>query len=162
MMGAVPLLRFSHEASISTSLYLALYSFDLFLRSGVGTTCDSPSLKLRFEFQVFKSGFLQERGAGKAPNTSSYSHRLEAVFSVEGQGSYSRVSVENPPQHGGCSYHAHPSSAHQQFRQLACCRATLVDIVSRSSESTPGVPLGEVVCRAHHPPQTIWRISRSV
>ena len=51
-MGVVPLLIFLHEASINTVLYLALQFFNLFLRSGVGTTSHPRFLQLRFEFQV--------------------------------------------------------------------------------------------------------------
>ena len=89
------------------------------------------------------------------------SNWLQAVSSVEEQGPHSQFTVGNPPQHGGCSCHVHPSSADQQFRQVACCRPTLGDIVAGGAQITLGVPLGQVGCSAHHHPQTIGRISRS-
>ena len=52
MVGVVPLLIFLHEASLNTFLDLALDFFNLFLRSGVGTTPHSRLLKFGFQFQV--------------------------------------------------------------------------------------------------------------
>ena len=69
-MGVVPLLIFFHEAGINTFLDLALDCFNLFLRSGVGTTPHSRLLKFRFQFRSIWTSFLQERGGGRAPNTS--------------------------------------------------------------------------------------------
>ena len=57
-MGVVPLLIFLQEASINTFLYLVLDFFDLFLRSGLGTTSPTRFLKLRFEFQVHLDQFF--------------------------------------------------------------------------------------------------------
>ena len=71
MVGVVPLLIFLREASINTFLDLPLDFFNLFLRSGVGRTPHSRLLKFRFQFQVHLDKFLQARGGGKAPNTSS-------------------------------------------------------------------------------------------
>ena len=51
-MGLIPLLIFLYEASMNTFLELALNFFDLFLRSGVGTTSQWRFIKLRFQFQV--------------------------------------------------------------------------------------------------------------
>ena len=58
MMGTVPLLLFLYEASINTFLDLALNFFNLFLKSGVGTTSHSRFRKLRFQFQVHLDQFL--------------------------------------------------------------------------------------------------------
>ena len=69
-MGIVPFRIFLHEASINTFLDLAFDFFNLFLWSGIGTTPHSRLLKFTFQCQVWTS-FLQERGGGKAPNTSS-------------------------------------------------------------------------------------------
>ena len=52
LVGVVPLLIFSNEASINTFLDLALDFFNLFLRSRVGMTSHSRLLKFRFQFQV--------------------------------------------------------------------------------------------------------------
>ena len=49
-MGVVPLLRFLNEASINAFLDLALHFFNLFLRSGMGTTSHSRLVKFRFQF----------------------------------------------------------------------------------------------------------------
>ena len=60
-MEPVPFLIFLHEASINTFLDLALYFLSLthvFSNSG-------------FDFRSIWTSFLQERGGGKAPNTSS-------------------------------------------------------------------------------------------
>ena len=70
-MGVVPFLIFFHEASINTFLDLALNFFNLFLRSGVGTTPHSLLLKFRFQFHVNLDQFFTEKGGGRAPNTSS-------------------------------------------------------------------------------------------
>ena len=70
-MGVVPLLIFLHKASINTFLDLALDFFNLFLWSGIGTTPHSRLSNSGFSFRFIWSGFLQERGGGKAPNTSS-------------------------------------------------------------------------------------------
>ena len=51
-MGIVPLLIFFHEARMNTFLDLALDFFNLFLRSGIGTTPYSRLLKFRFQIQV--------------------------------------------------------------------------------------------------------------
>ena len=70
-MGVVPLLIFLHEASINTFLHLAL---DFLQPVSVEQDGDDASLRLfkfRFQFQVHLDQFLQERGGGKAPNTSS-------------------------------------------------------------------------------------------
>ena len=61
-MGVVPLLIFFNEASINTFLYLALDFFNLFLRSGVGTTPHSRLLKFRFQFQVHLDQFFTGKG----------------------------------------------------------------------------------------------------
>ena len=50
MMGVAPLRTFLREASINTSLHLALSSFKLSPKSGVGMASYSGFLKLRFEF----------------------------------------------------------------------------------------------------------------
>ena len=62
-MGVVPLLIFFHEASINTLLDLALDFFNLFLRSGVGTTPHSHLLKFSFQFQVHLDQFLTGKGS---------------------------------------------------------------------------------------------------
>ena len=72
-MGVVPLLIFFNEASINTFLDLALDFFNLLLWSGIGigrrlTRVFSNS---GFSFRSIWTIFLQERGGGKAPNTSS-------------------------------------------------------------------------------------------
>ena len=70
-MGVVPLLIFLHEASINTFLDLALDFFTLFLCSGIGTTPHSRLFQFSFSFRSIWTSFLQQRGGGKAPNTSS-------------------------------------------------------------------------------------------
>ena len=70
-MGVVPLLIFFNEASINTFLDLALDFFNLFLWSGIGTTPHSRLFKFRFQLRSIWTSFLQERGVGKAPDTSS-------------------------------------------------------------------------------------------
>ena len=83
-MGVVPLLIFFHEASINTFLDLALHFFNLFLRTGVGTTPHSRPLKFRFQFQVGLDWFFYRKGEAAARRTPP--HRLGAVSSVGGQG----------------------------------------------------------------------------
>ena len=62
MMGVVPLFIFLHEGSINTFLDLALDFFNLFLRSGLGTTPHSRLLKFRFQFQVLLDQFFPGQG----------------------------------------------------------------------------------------------------
>ena len=62
VVGLVPLLMFLNEASINTFLDIALDFFNLFLRSGVGTTSHSRLLKLRFQFQVHLDRFFTGQG----------------------------------------------------------------------------------------------------
>ena len=50
VMGVVPLLIFFNEASINAFMDPALDFFNLFLRSGIGTTSHSRLLKFRFQF----------------------------------------------------------------------------------------------------------------
>ena len=69
-MGVVPLLIFFNEA-INTFLDLVLDFFNLFLCSGIGTTPHSRLSSSGFSFRCIWTSFLQERGGGKAPNTSS-------------------------------------------------------------------------------------------
>ena len=71
VMGVVPFLIFFHGASINTFLDLALNFFNLSLKSGIGTTSHSHLLKFRFQFRSVWTSFLQDRGGGRAPNTSS-------------------------------------------------------------------------------------------
>ena len=61
-MGVVPLLIFFHEATINTFLDLALEFFNLFLRSGPGTTPHSRLLEFRFQFQVYQDQFSTGKG----------------------------------------------------------------------------------------------------
>ena len=61
-MAVVPLLIFFHQASINTFPDLALYFFNLFLRSGVETTPHSRLLKFRFQFQVHLDQFFKGKG----------------------------------------------------------------------------------------------------
>ena len=61
-MGVVPLLIFFHEANLNTFLDLALNFFDLFLRSGIGTTSHSRLPKFRFQFQVHLDQFFAGQG----------------------------------------------------------------------------------------------------
>ena len=61
-MEVVPFLIFFHEASINTYLDPALDFFNLFLRSGVGTTPHSHLLKFRFQFQVHLDQFFTGKG----------------------------------------------------------------------------------------------------
>ena len=61
-MGLVPLLIFFNEASINTFLDLAFDFFNLFLRSGIGTTSHSCLLKFRFQFQVHLDQFFAGQG----------------------------------------------------------------------------------------------------
>ena len=61
-MGIVPFLIFFHEASINTFLDIALDSFNLFLRSGIGTTSHSRLLKFRFQSQVHLDQFFTGQG----------------------------------------------------------------------------------------------------
>ena len=70
-MGLVSLLIFFNEASMYTFLDLALDFFNLFLWSGIGTTPHSLFSNSGFSFRFIWTSFLQERGGGKAPNTSS-------------------------------------------------------------------------------------------
>ena len=71
-MGVVPLLIFFNEASINTFPDLVPDFFNLFLWSGIGTTPHSHLLQdSGFSFRFIWTSFLQERGGGKAPNTSS-------------------------------------------------------------------------------------------
>ena len=65
MIGVVPLLIFFNEASINTFLDLALDFFNVFLRSGIGTTSASNS---DFSFRSICTSSFQERGGGRAPN----------------------------------------------------------------------------------------------
>ena len=65
MVGVVPLLIFLHEASINTFLDLALHFFNLFLRSGVGTTSQSRLLKFRFQFHGHLDQFFTGQGRQK-------------------------------------------------------------------------------------------------
>ena len=58
MIGVIPLLIFLAQPSINTFLYLALDFFNLFLRSGLGTTSDPCFFKLKFEFQVHPDQFF--------------------------------------------------------------------------------------------------------
>ena len=62
VMGVVPLLLLFNEASINTFLNLALDSFNLFLRSGVGRTPHSRLFKFSFEFQVHLDQFFTRKG----------------------------------------------------------------------------------------------------
>ena len=62
VVGVVPLLIFLNEASINTYMDLALDFFNLFLRSGVGTTSHSRLLKFRFQFQVHLDQFSTGQG----------------------------------------------------------------------------------------------------
>ena len=62
MVGVVPLLIFLTEDSINTFMDLALDSFNLFLRSWVGTTFHSRLLKFRFQFQVHLGQFFTGQG----------------------------------------------------------------------------------------------------
>ena len=62
MVGIVPLLIFFNEASINTFLDLALDLFNLFLRSGIGTTSHSCFLQFRFQFQVHVDQFFSGQG----------------------------------------------------------------------------------------------------
>ena len=100
--------------------------------------------------------------AGEAAGHRTPPHRLGAVSSVGGQGSEFRFSAGNPPQHGGCSYHALSFSADQPFRQVLSRNPTQGDIVAHCAEKKLGVSQGQVACRNHCPPQIRWRISRSV
>ena len=61
-MRVVPFLIFFHETSINTFLDLALDFFNLFLRSGIGTTSHSRLLKFRLQFQVHLDQFLTGQG----------------------------------------------------------------------------------------------------
>ena len=61
-MGVVPFLIFFHEASINTFLDLALDFFNLFQRSGVGTTPHSRLLKFRFQFRVHLDQLFTGKG----------------------------------------------------------------------------------------------------
>ena len=70
-MGVVPLLIFFNEASINTFLDLSLDFFNPFLWSRIGTTPHSRLSNSGFSFRSIWTSFLQERGDGKAPNTSS-------------------------------------------------------------------------------------------
>ena len=70
-MGVVPLLIFFNEASIITFLDLALDFLNLFLWSGIGTTPHLRRSNSGFSFRSIWTSFLQERGGGKAPNSSS-------------------------------------------------------------------------------------------
>ena len=83
-MEVVPLLIFFHEASINTFLDLALDFFNLFLRSGVGTTPHSRLLKFRFQFRLHLDQFCTGEGGGAGRRTPP--HRLGAASSVGGQG----------------------------------------------------------------------------
>ena len=160
MRGVVPLLIFLQEASINTFLYLALYSFNLFLRSGVVTASRSRFLKLRFECQVH----LDESFAVK-----TWTRGAEHLLIGEKQFLQSRV--KSHTLNFLCQILVSKEVALTtlilflpiiSFGQVTCCPSTPGDTVACSSESTPGVPLGQVVCRAHHPPQTIWKNSKSV
>ena len=62
VVGVVPLLVFLNEASVNTFLDLALHFFNLFLRSGVGTTSHSRLLKFRFQLQVHPDQFFTGHG----------------------------------------------------------------------------------------------------
>ena len=62
VVGVVRLLIFLHVASINTFLDLALDFFNLFLRSGVGTTPHSRLLKFRFQFRVHLDQFFTGQG----------------------------------------------------------------------------------------------------
>ena len=70
-MGVVPLLIFFNEASINTFLDLALDFFNLYLWSGIGMTPHSLFSNSSFSFRSILTSFLQERGGGKAPKSSS-------------------------------------------------------------------------------------------
>ena len=69
-MGSPPLIFF-HEACINTFLDLALDFFNLFLRSGVGTTSHWRLPKFGLQFQAHLDQFFTGQGGGRAPNTSS-------------------------------------------------------------------------------------------
>ena len=60
--GGSPLLIFFNETSINTFLDLALDFFNLFLRSGIGTTPHSHPFKFRFQFQVHLAKFFTREG----------------------------------------------------------------------------------------------------
>ena len=70
-MGVVPLLIFFNEASINTFLDLALDFCNLFLWSGLERRLTRVFSNSGFSFRSIWTSFLQERGGGKAPNTSS-------------------------------------------------------------------------------------------
>ena len=71
-MGIVPVFILFNEASINAFLDLALNFFNLFLWSGIGTTPHSRLFwNSGFNFKSIWTSSLQERGGGKAPNTSS-------------------------------------------------------------------------------------------
>ena len=70
-MGVVPLLIFFNEASINTFLDVARDFFNLFLWSGIGIRLTRVFSNSGFSFRSIWTSFLQERGGGKAPNTSS-------------------------------------------------------------------------------------------
>ena len=61
-MGIVPVLILFNEVSINAFLDLALDFFNLFLRSGIGTTPHSRLFKFRFQFQVHLDQFLTRKG----------------------------------------------------------------------------------------------------
>ena len=61
-MGVVSLFLFFNEASIHTFLDLALYFFNLFPCSGIGTTPHSRRFKFKLQFQVHLDQFLTREG----------------------------------------------------------------------------------------------------
>ena len=62
VVGLVPLLTFLNKAGINTFLDLALDFFNLFLRSGVGTTPHSCLLRFRFQFHIHLDQFFTGQG----------------------------------------------------------------------------------------------------
>ena len=61
-MGVVPLPILFNEASINALLEFALDFFNLFLKSGIGTTTQPRLLKLRFQFQIHLDQFFAGQG----------------------------------------------------------------------------------------------------
>ena len=84
-MGLVPLLIFFNEASINTFLDLALHFFNLFLRSGIGTTSHWRPLKFRFQFQVQLDQFVtgQGRRQGAEPRLIGSEQLLQSGVKVQ-------------------------------------------------------------------------------
>ena len=158
-MGVVPLLIFFNEASINTFLDLALDFFNLFLWSGIRTTPHSRLFKFWFQFQVHLDQFFTRKGRrqGAEHLLIGYQQFLQAGVKVKTLEFIKEILLSME-----VALSRNCFSADQQFRLAQNHRPTQGDIASHTAENTLEVSQDQAAYRTHRPPQTRWKISRSV